>query len=67
MPGVAELIEQLSPHQMDLSLIHLRRPHSGDKSVSDVFAGMRVAFHAVIFDKSDGRLGRFAKPVLRVT
>ncbi len=67
MPSFAEFIEELRPDQVDLSVVHPGGPHSGDKSVSNMFAGVRVAFYPVIFDKGDVVPGRFTERVLRVT
>jgi hypothetical protein len=66
MPRCAQLIEELHPHQVNLSVIRPGRPHSSDKSMSNMSASMGVTFHAVIFDKGNLLLSPFAKRMLRV-
>jgi hypothetical protein len=51
---------------MNLPSIGLRRPHLGDKPMSNIPAGMRIALYAVIFNKRDMLLGRFAEPMFCV-
>ena len=66
MAGCTQFVQELSPDQVDLSVIRSSRPHPGDEPVSNMSAGVGVTFHAVIFDKGNLLPGPLAEGVLRV-